>query len=578
MSKHKNNKLVNTDVEDKETVTVSDGPGVVATTTDDSNAVEVSGEPTTNLDSETQPVDEPMKSEKEMSDISNSYLIPVTSKDVYEEFMKTLENEGSILVRDLYHRYLETYGDDFVNDEVLVEQYRDEARKLRDYHNMDMNESEQFSVDSVLASAMNGSDVSLSDCKKENIKINGYDSAVPNVRYANLNTIDANLKGPAAVFAINSALGLSGAIKLPLYGSGLNITLRAPVLSEEAVLRHRLATDVVSYNRAMLSSNEGNFSAYFYENVFTSLSRTVLTTNLGAHEDIGAIELDSGEKLDLGDLILLNDLNSFVTGSIATQYPDGYNATIQCKNTAILVDKKPKCTFSKLVNFDPLNLFHTDYRRLNEYCRAHMLKVNSKSVTYKDILDYRENLYNDPEKSKLEFTNHRRDGSKITTTVYFEVPTVNHFIAVGKVWHKMYVKEITDILTKVSDKPDDEIITEFDQMHRVADGCSYVKRITVNMYDADDNLLSTSEVSGIKEIIESIIVIGNEVKRGHGNRFLEKLNEYREYTTIGIVGTRNFVCPTCMAKQSDSLDVFSDFIPLNIIALFTNLGGTGTVA
>jgi hypothetical protein len=142
----------------------------------------------------------------------------------------------------------------------------------------------------------------------------------------------------------------------------------------------------------------------------------------------------------------------------------------------------------------------------------------------------------------------------------------------------MYVKEITDILTKVSDKPDDEIIAEFDQMHRVADGCSYVKRITVNAYDANDNILSTSEVSGIKEIIESVLVIGNEVKRGHGNRFLEKLNEYREYTTIGIVGTRNFVCPKCMEKQSDSLDVFSDFIPLNIIALFTNLGGTGTVA
>jgi len=400
------------------------------------------------------------------------------------------------------------------------------------------------------------------DILYDNINHNNY---VNDVNYSdkemNIRTIpiksNGKLSGDAGVAKFTASLGIGSITQIPLWHSGISVTINPPKDDELINLEIALANNQIELGRETNTLIYSNYSVVFNRLVTDFIIDHIIGTT---------VKLDADS--DLRDLIKVQDLPILVLGLINSIYPEGYNITRTCKNTLVLDnDGKPLCDYIAVGTVKPKRLLKVNRKSLTNKALLHMSKRSPNSTTIDEVKEYQLSI-SALEDEEVTLTG--SNGTKINMTL--STPTLADYIDNGEAWIDNVISKTESIFT---DSDSDEIKNNKvrDTLNAVILGIYnvYIKKIT----HSDGSTVEDRET--IDRVLDSISS-DSSILTG----YLDYIKSYIDKTAIAIVATPNYTCPACAAKEQDAdqaeikKGAFKEFLPINVLEHFFDLSALRT--
>ena len=336
--------------------------------------------------------------------------------------------------------------------------------------------------------------------------------------------------GKAALIKLTKAAGLGSHIQIPLYHSGIWITIR-PLKDLEIVnLALDLSNELSRISRSTLGTMQTLFNLPFINSAIKYLKDAIIATTLNLEEDE-----------DIFDYININDIYVLLWGIAKSLYPKGHNIIVACKNNAILDEntKLPKCTYKEQLHVDLEKLLWIDRSKLTEDQIIHMAKRRPKSVTKEEVKEYTESL---PTNEEINFVLTGNEDTNIEITL--ATPNVNKFIDLGDYIITELQEQFNEVIRKsnINFKDEDKINAVKEKILTTV----YLKGYAhfVKTIKVEDAVLE--DVAGVAEALE-IINDSEELS----NTFIDKLKSYLDRSLVTTIGIPNFTCPKCGGEQGE---------------------------
>lgn len=350
----------------------------------------------------------------------------------------------------------------------------------------------------------------------------------------------------AAVLKLMAFIGQGEIVQVPLWHSGFWVTL-TPITQKELVnLSIAINDSQLSLGRRTSSLIYSNYSIVFIK---------ILTDFIVEH--ITDTTLTLPENADIREYILLPDLYPLITGMISSMYPMGIDLVKGCVNTTIIDPEtnKPKCSYVVEGKVDAKKLVWVNRNALTKKMLNQMTSRRAKSVTVADVEEYQNSLVQVQERVvPINF-----EGKILKFTL--KTPKLTEAIDSGTQWVESVIR-YTESLFKQDD-------TDTMKESKVTDVLVAIK---ANVYK---HYIKSIEFDGIT--IEDPVTIEEyldiiSVKRDIVTEFFKEVNKYITDSCIAIVATPNYICPDCGKDQVELSGEFKEFIPLNVLENFFDLG------
>src|SRR5690554_5206464 len=121
------------------------------------------------------------------------------------------------------------------------------------------------------------------------------------------------------ILRIRGRLGLSVPTSVPLWNSGINLTLNGPGILEQLHLEHSILASKIDSARDTTGIALASTSVYTYGPILDFIMNNVTESNIG-----------TTDRDVLLDTILLPDLDALIAAQASTVFPDGYNLERPC--------------------------------------------------------------------------------------------------------------------------------------------------------------------------------------------------------------------------------------------------------
>jgi len=215
----------------------------------------------------------------------------------------------------------------------------------------------------------------------------------------------------AASFLIRSALKLGAVFQLPLWHTGIWITLRTPTDGELLELYRQLVQDKIDIGRKTYGLMFSNMQAFTHDRLFDFILDHVYDTSL-AIKDVS----------ELRAVIKLPDLNLLIWGLACATWPGGFQYSRSC-----LADPD-KCHHIVKEKINLSKLQWTDITQLTARQIKHMTNRSKQTMT-KEAVD----LY------QQDFVIGQDRLFKMTDdlSMTFKIPSINDHIESGNRWISM---------------------------------------------------------------------------------------------------------------------------------------------
>lgn len=369
---------------------------------------------------------------------------------------------------------------------------------------------------------------------------------------AELNTRSIGIKNKeglstsAAVLKLMAFVGQGEVVQVPLWHSGFWITL-TPITQKELVnLSIAINDSQLSLGRRTSSLIYSNYSIVFIK---------LLTDFIVEH--ITDTTLVLPDNADIREYILLPDLYPLITGMISSMYPMGIDLVKGCVNTTIMDPEtnKPKCDYVVEGKVDPKKLLWVNRRALTKKMLNQMASKRPNTVTVTDVEEYQNSLLQVQDRTvSIDF-----DNKKLNIT--FKTPKLSEAIDSGNQWVESVIR-YTESLFKQDDtdtmkenKVTDVLVAIKANVYK-----HYIKSIEFDGVTVDDPVT-------IEEYLDII-----SIKRDIVTDFFKEVNKYITDACIAIIATPNYICPVCGKDQVELPGDFKEFIPLNVLENFFDLG------
>ena len=365
-----------------------------------------------------------------------------------------------------------------------------------------------------------------------------------NLRNLTFDNREGELTGSQAALRFRSLLSVGNPVQIPLWHSGIWVTIKPPTQTDIINLQVALASSEIELGRDTNTLVYSNYSV-----VFTR----IITEFIMRHLDMHTLKIDDGS--DLREHISLHDYYPLVLGMLSCMYPKGLHVVKACSNNLkIDANKKPMCSFVGTADLDPNKLLWVDRTALSQRMLSHMANRLERSMSVDAVDEYKSGLT--PTQDK-EYTLQTDNGSEFKIT--FGIPNLKDYITNGERWVNNIIKKAesiftdTDGVTEKNQKVDDLTMASVLGIYNM-----YVKQITMN---------ETSVVKDLDSITEILSIMSTDDKAFEG--FLKSIEEYITSSSVAIVATPNYICPECGKDQNEGASgPFKELIPLNIVEHF----------
>ncbi|HWT39867.1 MAG TPA: hypothetical protein VN081_01145 [Dongiaceae bacterium] len=351
------------------------------------------------------------------------------------------------------------------------------------------------------------------------------------------------LSGELAQQRMTQSLRLGAMVSVPLFHTGIWLTLKAP--SEDTLLL--LEEELIAIKIAMGRNTGGR--THSAQGVYAM--GLVIDAILNCVYDGTTQDYDAGY---LKSIIKVTDLHPLVLGFLSAIYPGGYAYSRVC----VADPSVCKHVTEEVINLGRLLVMNRS--RLTEKQKAHMRRRKSR-FTPEEIKAYQDEFgVNIPTTIELN------DRTKIT----LRVPTLQDADVSGREW-------IDDML-KLIDSQSQEVLDEETRNRRVANlsGAQtarqyshWVERITLD-----------GDFDHEGEVIENRRDVAQNIGAISGNDELEKafyegVEKFIGKSTMALVAIPDYECPKCGKHQANEDEALRhpNLIPLDTIQTFFTLLG-----
>lgn len=378
------------------------------------------------------------------------------------------------------------------------------------------------------------------------------------------------MDGLNAIRFLSAATGVGHVMRIPLYHSGIVITIDA--FKERKLLDlHqsivRLNTDIGTYTKGLMYTAD---DVLMIKTIVEFILEHVIDTSMkNWNKDVQAI------PEVLKSVILVNDIPSILAGALASIYPKGYPVFHQCINVI-----KGTCTYTldakrtpDLGDYEPDSLLDfrkvilVNNKRLSIEDKIHMTAV-TPTYSLEEIKAYQKRVNYIP---KYENGVSIYSNDKIEVLVNMKIATLDKYFESGIEW-----------CTRITDMVDRIMLTDSTEG---AEKRAELRNNLLNQYGSTVSLLrQTSWVDYLKinekcedKVYERRIVdpstINNSLEvfgvvDGFEDNYNKAIQEFREDSIFVFSGISNFECPYCHSGQTDENSKHPALIPINLSTYF----------
>ena len=345
----------------------------------------------------------------------------------------------------------------------------------------------------------------------------------------------SQLSGDKAVFKLTDAMGLGTVVQVPLWHTGIWVTLKAPSDGALLELERSIAFEKIELGRHTNGVVFSNSSVY----VVNRLVNFVL-------EHVYDSSLKTTSTKALKREILTTDLPLLVWGIVCAIYPNGYPLSQPCTSD---VESCQNVT-EEMLNIT--KLCWTDNNALSGKQKAHMAD-RSRRFQHEDLVNYQQE-HNTPQSRTVNIND--------AVSVRLSVPTLDMYESAGFKW-------VDGIVRLVEDSFDQEIkgddrnryITEQGMATALRQFSHWVKEITIG----EDNVVDRDTIDSLLDRLSS--------DRDASETLFAEINKLIDDSTLSLVAIPQYQCPKCGGNQAHAHPKYPNLIPLGVAALFFTLLG-----
>lgn len=342
--------------------------------------------------------------------------------------------------------------------------------------------------------------------------------------------------GLKAVSKVQALLGLGGMIKVPLWHSGIYISIKAPTDIQLLNFYETISREKIELGKNTVGLIFSNSSSYVNSAIYDLAIDCIYETSV---KDVSIA--------DLKEIILMNDFPIIAWALAYTIYPNGYSYVRPC------IVNPEVCQHVVESLLDIGKLLWVDRSALNEKQRRHMALVPRTQATKEQVLAYQ---------AEFEKTADNQYDSDSGISVVFKQPTLEQHLESGARWIEELDNIVRDVFNdEVKQDRINHYISERASLTKLRSFTHYIKHIAYT----DDN--STSDEPETLERLMDQLSSSPEILNG----IATKLNAFIDTSAVALVGLPRVPCPKCKEESQEDIEAHPWIIPLNPVRLFFKL-------
>lgn len=345
----------------------------------------------------------------------------------------------------------------------------------------------------------------------------------------------AVVSGEMATMRVRAALGSGVPTMIPLFHTGIWVTLRAPSAAARLELQRRIDSEKIQLGRMT--------NGMAYSNVSTYVKGYLVDFAL-AH--LSSSNMPYARPEDLKSVIDSNDIPTLIWGVLTTLYPNGYPYHQPCMND-------PSACQHVVKEVVDINKIHfVDTQRLTESQLKHMSR-RAERIDPKDVERYKAEFNYGGNKGLVELTN-----DVGTIKLQLKVPTIADYMSAGFHWVDGTVNAIQRAFgSELQGQRRNDLIVEAAKATSLCEYSHWVREI---------GLPDGSVIQDLDTIRQTLAELGGEPELAE--KYFKEVTQFIEDATIALVALPRFDCPAC-GKPATTEQVKHPYLnPIDVESLF----------
>lgn len=352
--------------------------------------------------------------------------------------------------------------------------------------------------------------------------------------------VDRQISGARAINHLRYVMHMGQEREVPLFASGVYITLRSIPDTELSNLETLVLSEKEAIGRATGGAALSATSVYLVDHVCTMITNNMLKTN---------VEINTPDELL--DLILVTDVQNLAANQAHTIFPKGYPIEIPCTRDY------EKCQHVETFNLVLSYMVEHDQSKLTEYQRVFMSNPDRK-ITVKDVKKYQEEG-----PVKISKVVEVQSGA---IRVDFRTPTLREYIIDGRAWIDGIAEIVDNVVNdNINERQRDIMVEDQARLTTLRQYGHFIKSITIvndgiesTITDRETLLSALKDLSGNDEAINAIVA---------------GVREHIEAATVSVVGVPKTPCPKCQADVTltEEEKKRPKLVPVDALNLFFTL-------
>jgi uncharacterized protein (DUF4415 family) len=344
------------------------------------------------------------------------------------------------------------------------------------------------------------------------------------------------LTGERAIMKIQGALGLGSVVQVPLWHSGIWVTIKAPSDGAMLNLERIIAEEKISLGRDSTGMIFSNASVYINNHLFNFILEHIYETTLKDY---------TPEKLRM--LVRSTDLPTLAWALACTIYPNGYPLAQPC---AVNPDVCQHITNEHLILS---KLSWVDRTALTPLQKRHMANRVAK--------------YTVEEIQKYQSEGAMGDGKTVDVSdrlrLVLRIPTVQEYVEAGNRWVNEIIDMVDAAMTrKLSDEQKDELIMRHSHLAALRHYSHWIKRIVLLRENGEeDGIIEDTET-----LEDSLTALSSD--ESIVDKFLDSVRQYIDDSTLSLIALPSYTCPKCQEAMTSDEKKHPHLIPLEPNMLF----------
>lgn len=343
------------------------------------------------------------------------------------------------------------------------------------------------------------------------------------------------VSGEEARLRIRAALSAGSRTRVPLWHSGLWVTIKAPTEAALLELDSRIANEKVELGRASNGLVYSSMGVYLASMVVDFIFDHISETSY------------QGPVEDLRDLILQPDYQQLVWGMLCSIYTDGYTYQQPCLANPF------NCLHVETARLNFGKMSFVDDRAFSDFQRQHMRKRKTGSHPKIDIERYQ---------SEHKFQKNAVVKLHDRLAMELKVPTIAEYEASGRNWVSSTVEAVDTVFGKdASPEERNAAIARQADITILQQYSHWVKLISLT---EDDKHVEDRET--IQETLADLTSDDDVFKR-----FFEGIKLYMTSIMVNVHGIPKYPCPSCGETPSDDILKHPMIFPIDLVETFFTL-------